>query len=739
VAAAVVVAACLWPGTVRAAEDDGLRSFRNDVLTVLTKNGCNAGACHGALAGKGGFRLSLRGYDPAADYLAITREAQGRRIELSDPGRSLLLAKPSGALPHKGGLRFETDTEPYQIIADWIAQGAPPPRDEDPRVEQIAVEPLSAVLKPGQQQHLAVTARYSDGRVVDVTRWCRFSSSHDSVARVDNDGQITVVGSGEGAVVAALANQIAIARLTVPYGNPSCQEQLAGFHPNNFIDREVRAQWERLNLAPSPPVDDATLLRRIFLDTIGTLPTADEARGFLADASPDKVDRLIESLLAREEYVDYWTYKWSDLMLVNGQMLRPPAVKAYYQWIRQQVAANTPWDRFARQVVLARGSSYDQAATNFYALHQDAEAMTENICQAFLGLSIGCAKCHNHPLEKWTNDQYYAMANLFSRVRAKGWGGEPRDGDGLRTLYLAAEGELIQPSRGKPQPPTPLDGSPLAADAPGDRREAVADWLTAPKNPYFARAIANRIWANFFGVALVEPVDDMRASNPASNEALLTALANHLVESKYDLKALIRAILQSQTYRLSSQPLEENAADSRFYSRFYPRRMMSEVLLDAVAQVTGVPDKFTQVEYPGADFQDTKEYPPGTRAIQLHDSAVASSFLKSFGRNPRNITCECQRSNEPSLVQALHLTNGDTINQKLRSDSGRVHQVVSQQRSGEQIIEDLYLSALSRYPSGTELQQLLRLLGESTVETRRDAVEDLYWSVLSSREFLFHH
>ena len=384
--------------------------------------------------------------------------------------------------------------------------------------------------------------------------------------------------------------------------------------------------------------------------------------------------------------------------MLNGALLRPEAVKAYYQWIHHRVEANTPWDQFAREVVTAQGSSFENGATNFYALHQDPETMSENVSQAFLGLSIGCAKCHNHPLEKWTNDQYYAMANMFSRVRAKGWGGDSRSGDGKRTLFVVSKGELTQPLTGKPQPPTPLDGEPLAFDAPDDRRVHLAAWLTAPENPYFARSIANRVWANFFGVGLVESVDDMRDSNPASNEELLSATADFVVSNKFDLKTLMRAILQSHTYQRSSHPLAENQDEHRFYSRYYPRRLMAEVMLDAISQVTDVPTDFTEIAYPGADKQKTDFYPKGTRALQLYDSAVASYFLETFGRNERQITCECERSDEPSMVQVLHISNGDTLNSKLQAKEGRVEKLLGSDSPNYAIVEQTYLMSVARYP-----------------------------------------
>ncbi|MCA9144538.1 MAG: DUF1553 domain-containing protein [Planctomycetaceae bacterium] len=714
-------------------------SFGNHVQAVLSKAGCNSGACHGALAGKGGLKLSLRGYDTKTDHHTLTRQARGRRIELADPGRSLLLAKPSGALPHKGGLRFDVDSFEYRVIAEWISAGAVGPSDAEPVMDRIEILPKLATLQPGDKQQLIVRAHYSDGHTEDVTRWAKYTSASEAVASVDEGGELTVMGYGEGAITAWFASNIVIARVTSPYANEVANEVYEKAPKRNFIDELVTKQLRRLNLPPSPPASDAEFLRRAYIDTIGTLPTPGDVRNFLADTSADKRDKAIESLLSRTEFVDYWTYKWSDVLLLNGTLLRPDAVKAYYQWVHKHVEANTPWDHFVREIVTAQGSSFENGATNFYALHQDPETMSENVSQAFLGLSIGCAKCHNHPLEKWTNDQYYAMANMFSRVRAKGWGGDSRNGDGKRTLFVVNKGELTQPLTGKPQPPTPLDGEPLSFDATEDRRVHLANWLTAPENPYFARSIANRVWANFFGVGLVESIDDLRDSNPASNEELLTATANYVVDHEFDLKSLMRAILQSHTYQRSSQPLAENQDEHRFYSRYYPRRLMAEVMLDAISQVTDVPTDFTEIAYPGADKQKTDFYPKGTRALQLYDSAVASYFLKTFGRNDRQITCECERSDEPSMVQVLHISNGDTLNDKLKAKEGRVEKLLGSDLPNYSIIEQAYLMSVARYPTDGEMEQLLTVMNATPPDQRRVVVEDLFWSLLSSREFLFNH
>ncbi|MFT5327302.1 MAG: hypothetical protein ACI8P0_005191 [Planctomycetaceae bacterium] len=717
-------------------------SFRNHVLAVLAKAGCNSGACHGALAGKGGFRLSLRGFDPATDYQTIVTQARGRRIELADPGRSLILAKPTGALPHKGGLRFETDSREYKVIADWIAGGAEPPADDDPTVERVEILPDAVQLSVGDEQDFLVRAHYSNGRVEDVTRWVKFSSSDESVASVDQDGRVSVVGPGAGAVTGWFASRTVMSRIVCAFPNELSEDVYASQPRRNFIDEQVVAKLSQLRLQPSPECSDVAFVRRVFLDVIGTLPTPTEVREFLADNTEGKRDRLIESLLARPEFVDYWTYRWSDVLLVNGNLLRPNAVKAYYGWIRNEVAENTPWDEFVRKIVTSTGGSIENGATNFFALHQDPENMAENVSQAFLGLSIACAKCHNHPLEKWTNSQYYEFANLFSRVRAKGWGGDYRSGDGVRTLYVVPSGELIQPLTGKPQLPTPLDGEPLAFEATEDRRLHLANWLTAPENPYFARAVTNRIWANFFGPGLVEQVDDLRLSNPASNEELLAAASQHLIEHGFDVKSLMRTILQSHTYQRSSVPLDGNRDEHRFYSRYYPKRLMAEVLLDAVSQATDVPTPFTHIGFPGGDRQETKEYPLGTRAIQLHDSAVESYFLKTFGRNSRAITCECERSDEPSMVQVLHVANGDTINGKLKAKDNRVSKLLAAGHSAPELTDEIFLQILSRYPTDEEKKRVVELLSQVPDEDaaeKRLVVEDVFWSLLSTREFLFNH
>lgn len=701
-------------------------SFRNHVQSVLSKTGCNSGACHGATAGKNGFKLSLRGYDPEADFFAITRQARGRRVAPDDPGRSLVLTKPTGAIPHKGGVRFPDDSPEYKVIAQWLAQGQVGPTPEDARAIRLEIVPAAARLKAGAEQQMIVRAHFSDGHVEDVTRWAKYTASNHSVCTVDDLGLVKVGGSGEGAIVAWYLAQNATASITVPYQQPVAPEAFTKAPRANVIDDLVLEKLAALNIPPSPKSGDSEFVRRVYLDTIGLLPSVEEAGSFLDDTDPDKRLKLIEQLLSRPEFVDYWAYQWSDLLLLTGSRLRPQAIKSYYQWIREQVASNTPWDEFARGVILAKGSTFENGAANFYALHQDPQDMVETTSMAFLGMSLQCAHCHDHPNEKWTNDDYYGMVSLFARVRGKGWGGDFRNGDGNRTIFIDDQGEVLQPRTGRPRQPRPLDGVAVSFDDPGDRREHLARWLTAPENPYFAKSIVNRVWANYLGRGLVESVDDIRQTNPASNEKLFGHLASELIRNKYDLKSLMRMILQSETYQRSHEVLPENEADQRFYAHAYPRRLKAEILLDAISQVTLVPTSF-------------KGQPSGTRALQLPDASVGSYFLDTFGRPERLLTCTCERSDEPSMTQVLHLTNGKTIQEKIEAKEGRISIFLEKGAEPKEIIETVYLAALSRRPMKAEEERLTAILHETPADEKRQVIEDLFWSVLTSKEFLFQH
>ena len=439
-------------------------TFRNHVQPVLAKSGCNAGACHGAAAGQNGFRLSLRGYDDEGDFITLTRQSQGRRINAADPGRSLLLLKSTAAIPHKGGKRFDVDSVEYKILADWIAAGTPGPKESDPRIERIEVSPAHIVLTNGAQQQLTVTAHFSNGHNEDVTRWVKYTAANASVTQVSDHGLVNVVGHGEGAITAWYLSRIAIGTISVPFTNSIPDEIFAKAERRNFIDDLVLKKLKDLNVEPSPRSSDSEFLRRAYLDTIGTLPTPNEARKFLSNSDSRKRDALIDELLERSEFADYWSYQWSDLLLVSSKKLPPTSMWSFYNWIHDKVSANTPWDVMARNIVTAQGSTVENGAANFFAIHDNPADLSETTSQAFLGMSINCAKCHNHPMEKWTNDQYYKMANLFARVRTKNG-----SGDGERIVFAAASGDLVQPLRGKPQPPAPLDGDCLLYTSPSPR------------------------------------------------------------------------------------------------------------------------------------------------------------------------------------------------------------------------------------------------------------------------------
>jgi hypothetical protein len=705
-------------------------SFRNHVIPVLTKAGCNQGACHGALAGKGGFKLTLRGYDPEVDYDTLTRQSVGRRITLADPGASLLLRKPTMATPHGGGLRIKPNSLEYRIIAEWIADGTKPPAASDLEVVGLEVTPKQSTLAPGAEQQLKVLAKYSDGSKTDVTRWVKYNSNNEGVALVDDNGHVKMTGHGEAAITLWYSSRVLYATMTSPYPNTVAADVYSKFPRKNYVDDLVLAKLKSLNLKPSGEISDETFIRRAFLDAAGILPTAEEVETFLADKSPDKRAGLIDRLLEREEHVDYWAYKWSDLFLVSGRKLRPPAVRAFYNWIRESVQENKPWDQLARDIFTGSGSSRQNGALNYFVLHKDPIDLTENVTQAFLGQRLTCARCHNHPLEKWTQKQYYQMANLFSRVGVKN-GDDPSE----FIIYAKTSGDINHPRLLRPMQPTPLDGDSMSLDSESDRRAHFAKWLTSPKNEMFARSIVNRVWGSIMGRGLADPVDDVRVTNPASNEELFAAVTKDFVEHKFDVKYLIRTIMNSAAYQRSADANETNKDDNRYYSKYIIRRLQAEALLDAMSQVTGVPTPFSG-------------FPAGTHALQLPDSGVVSQFLNVFGRPARVICDASERSSDPSISQALHAINGDTLNKKLSDPNGYISLLLKLGLSDSRILEHLTLSAFSRYPTEQEKTDWIGMLQKAravpgTVEqqtnARKQALEDMLWAMLTSKEFIFNH
>jgi hypothetical protein len=715
--------------TVRATDQASTPDFVQDIVPVLTRAGCNSGACHGALAGKGGLKLSLRGYAPGADWFAITRQALGRRIDLARPDDSLLLQKATRGLPHGGGRRFESDTDEYRRIRAWIAAGAADGDPARPPMTALEVYPPRARLRPGDAHGLVAVARYADGRVEDVTPWARFNSSAESVATVDEFGAVRVAGPGEAAMTVGFGTMVATMTVTVPHDRPAVDFSASPRH--NFIDDHVVRKLDELRLPASPLADDRTYIRRAFLDTLGLLPTPDEVERFVADAAPDKRARLAAALVSRPEYVDYWSYKWCDVLLLSTRKLPQAELWAFYNFVRAAVAENRPWDRFAREIVSYRGSTRAGGAGSYFVIHKDPAELTESTAVTFLGLSITCARCHNHPLERWTQDQYWAFANLFGRVGLKA-------GDRSGDVVITEEpfGDVPHQRTGRPQPPAPLDAAPLPAGA--DRRAAFADWLTKPDNPFFARAAVNRVWKNYFGRGLVEAEDDFRQSNPPTHPELLDELARRFVESGYNMRWLARTILESAAYQRSSLPVPGNEGDDRWLSRFVVRRLPAEVILDAYSQVTGVPTNFNQVYSANMVAVNSDQYPAGVRALQLPDSLVVSRFLDSFGRPAREQACSCERQHESSIAQALHLSNGKTLNDKLRSGKSVIDRWIADKRSDRDAVREAYRLMLCRPPTAEEESRVLRQLREYG-DDRRAAYEDLFWAIGTGREFLFNH
>jgi hypothetical protein len=722
-------------------------SFANEVIPVLTKLGCNSGACHGALAGKGGMKLSLRGYDPEADHFVLTRQANARRVNRQEPHRSLLLMKPTLALAHGGGLKLDVKSREFDVLAGWIADGAPGVNKSDANVVRIEAFPSRATLTKDDTLQVIVRASYSDGTSADVTRWARYSSTEDLVAGVDDQGAVKVQGFGEATIAVIFSNHVALVRVASPFDNEIDPKVFAQSLRHNFIDPLVLKKLESLKIPPSAECSDSEFIRRAYLDAIGRLPTPEEVSKFTSEpeASAKKRERLIDKLLERPEYVDYWTYKWSDLLLISSRKLPLPAVRSFSHFVRQSVADDKPWDRFARDILTVRGNTLQNGQANYFMLHKDISDLTESTALTFMGMSITCARCHNHPLEKWTQDQYWSMANLFSQIAIKNG-----DRAGEFSIQSTSEGDVAHPRRGIAMPPTPLDGKPIPLPSPLreggaagegaiDRRQHFADWLTSPDNPYFAKAFVNRVWRNFMGRGLVEAEDDLRQTNPASNEELLDALAKDFIKQKYDTKHLIRTIMNSAAYQRSSSPLPANKADDRYYSRYVIRRLPAEVVLDAYSDITKVPTAFTKVAV-GSSGGDaaTSDYPLGTRALQLPDTQLVSQFLDAFGRPERGQTCSCERQQESSVTQALHLNNGQTLNDKLRSKKSRVEEWVSEKVSDDEAIRRVFVLALSRGPTDAEVARFRKLMREDPQASRREVIEDLFWSVLTSREFLFN-
>ncbi len=711
-------------------------SFTNDIEPVLTRNGCNQGPCHGSQFGKGGYKLSLAGFDSDLDYQNTVKQAASRRVSLTDPANSLLLLKPTMSVPHGGGMRLVKGSPDYQLLAQWMRSGAAPPDPTEAVITSVEVMPSEQVLpKPGVTLQLKVIARYSDGSKRDVTAHARLSTLNDAVVACTLEGKVTASGRGQTAIMVRYSGLATVATMMVPYGKAAPHPQKSPTNDvANPVDALITRKQLQLGLAASPICDDRTFIRRVYLDLIGTVPNQKEVDAFLADKTPERRTVLIDALLARPEYADYWTLKWGDLLRSNRPALGVKGMWSFSNWIHDQLRQNRPVDAFVRDLILAQGSTFTNGPSNYYRVASNPQDLAETTSEVFLGLRLQCAKCHHHPFEKWSQGDYYQFAAFFARVGLKGSGdfgvfgnenvvkiqdgGEvyhPKTGSLMRPAALGVQQAVLKSGAQKPDP-----------DADGDRRQALAAWLTSPENRLFARNIANRYWGYMFGNGIVNPIDDQRVTNPPTNPQLLDALADDLIKHHFDLKRLLRTICTTRTYQRSSQATPANRFDDLFFTHYLPKRLPAEPLLDAVDYACGTHEKYPDL-------------PKGTRAIQLPDPSVSSDFLDVFGRPQRLISCECERQAEPNLSQALRMMNGELVNRKASQSDGRIAKLIADGKSDPAILNEIYNAALVRLPSLNEKRTVLGLLAFTKPAERKAVFEDVLVTLLNSKEFLFNH
>ena len=708
-------------------------SFRNEVIPILTRLACNSGGCHGKSTGQNGFRLSLLGFEPEFDFAALVRESRGRRVSSSQPADSLLLAKATGRVPHGGGRRLDPDSDYYRVLLQWIQQGLRGPSDENRVVNRISIQPPQRVLQSNGQQQLLVTAHFSDGRTRDVTRSVVYQTNEPDIAQVDNNGLVTTGDRGGlFAVMVRFGDAMDVFRGTLPF--QSTEDKSVAEPPaasQALIDRHLVRQWRHLGIDPSDPADDATFLRRAAIDVCGTLPTAEEVREFLADQRPDKRARLIDRLLERPEYARYFALKWSDILQNRGRGYSTSKQRAgttlFAEWIRDAFLTNKPYDQFVAEILTASGGQDRNPPTIWYRSVRTPQDYVESIAQAFLGVRIQCAQCHHHPADRWSQADYYGLAAVFSRIgRKRGFADAEVPTNEI--IYLKRQGQTLHPRTGQRMLPKALGGPTFELSPYDDPRRALARWMTAADNPFFSRTIANRMWGHFLGRGIVHPIDDARSSNPASNPELLDVLARDFAANGFDLKHLIRRITLSRAYQLSSTPTDHNEQDTQSYSRFYPRRLPAEVLLDGISQILEV-----ETTFPGGPGT----FPPGTRAIDLPDENVPITFLDVFGRPARTSACECERSDAPALAQALELVNSKEIQRKLSAKDGYVTRLATSQTKAATQVEDIFLRVFGRPPTTRENQTALRFIQDNT--DRTEAYGSLLWALLATNEFLFNH
>jgi len=701
-------------------------SFRHEVIAALNVGGCNMGACHGTPSGKNGFKLSLRGFDPVMDHQQLTRDVLGRRSVSHDPNMSLLLLKGLAKVPHEGGQRFPGNGVTTQAVEQWLAEGMADDRPDLPAVKKIEVIPGNRTLRnPAKWQQLSVQAEFADGARRDVTRLSVFSSSDAGIAEVNQQGLVEFRQAGEVAILVRYLEEMVSVRLT--YLDPKPQFVFPSFPENNYIDTHVSNKLRLLDIPPSGLCSDTDFVRRAHLDLCGVLPTPEEVRAFQADQSPDKRAKLIDALLERPEYADFWTLKFSDVLRSSRKTLQAKGVHAFQQWLRERIAANMGLDQVVREILTASGPAANNPAAGYYRIARDPQSLAETTAQLFFGVRMQCAKCHNHPFERWTQDDYYGFAAFFARVKTKADPNQPsvdNKAPAGEIVFADRGGEVTQPRTGKVMTPRYMGAGDAKVEPGQDRREVLASWMTSPDNLFFARSMVNRIWFHVMGRGVVEPVDDFRESNPSANDPLLDALARDFVKSGFDLKHLVRTICRSRTYQLSANPVEGNKDDTRYFSHAVSKLLTAEQMLDAICQSTEVQEK-----YPGL--------PPGTRATQLPDGEVNNQFLKTFGQPARELACECERESDSNLAQALQLINGPTINDKLKAPTNRLGRLIGAKKSDKEILTDLYLSTLSRLPTAEDEKIALAHLAKS--KDSRKAWEDIHWALMNTKEFLFRH
>lgn len=716
----------------RPARADDMR-FDVEVMAILSKAGCNAGACHGNLNGKGGFRLSLRGEDAKFDYRALTRDTFGRRTDPLRPDQSLILRKPSARISHEGGKRFDVDSYEYETLRRWIAAGTPPGDVEAPKLAALTTEPAEEILvEPARQTAIRVRARFSDGSERDVTRLAVFEISNPAVAEVDASGHVRKLQDGETAISVRFLQKQATVRLAFVPARPDFR--WAAPAESNYIDRHVFVKLKKQRMNPSEPCDDPTFLRRAFVDIVGRLPEVAETRAFLADRGTDKRAKLVDALLERPEFADYWALKWSDVLRNEEKMLDRKGVQAFHGWIRKCIADGKPLNEFARELIAARGSTYQTPAANYYRALRDPLSRAEATAQVFLGIRVQCCRCHNHPFDRWTQDDYYQLAAFFPRVQYRIVENNRRDKfdkhefDGEQFVWLDRDGEVRHPRTGEDARPQFLGGGSLSIG--DDRLVALADWVAAKDNPFFARTQANRVWFHLLGRGLVEPDDDFRATNPATHPALLDELARDFADHRFDLRHLVRRIATSRTYQLSSAPNETNKSDEANCSHALVQRIEAEPLLDAIAQVLDTPVKFDG-------------HPLGTRAVQLpgvqlrprgYRPSMGERFMKTFGKPDRLLNCDCERTDDPSILQAFYMVSGEMMTKLLGEPNNRLGKLLAAGKSDLEILDEFFLAALCRPPSSMEKQVALRIVNRD--RDRRAQWEDVLWAIMNTKEFL---